>query len=69
MTILIGKVRKRSPLHLSYAGKKTAEATDLSERTVNCVLLDGSSFTSPNKGYKESREHVEVMLVTSKRSY
>ena len=52
MTILIGKVRKRNPLHLSYGGKKTAEATDLSEYTVNRVLLDGSFFTSPNKRYK-----------------
>ena len=45
--------------------KKTAEATGFSERTVNRVLLekrklDGSSFTSPNKSYKESRECVDV---------
>ena len=63
MTILIGKVRNRSPLH--QLCKKTAEATGFSERTVNHVLLekrklDGSSFTSPNKRYKESRERVDV---------
>ena len=70
---LIGKVRNGSPLHLSLC-KKTDEATGFSERTVNRVLLekrklDGSSFTSPNKRCKESREHVDVILVTSKRSY
>ena len=30
-------------------------------------MLDGSSFTSPNKRCKETREHVDVMLVTSRR--
>ena len=40
--------------------KKIAEATGISEHTVNCVLLektklDGSSFTSPNKIYKKSK--------------
>ena len=73
MTNLIGKVRNRSPLHLSDV-RRLMEATGFSERTVNRVLLekrmlDGSSFTSPNKRCKESREHVDVMLVTSKRLY
>ena len=56
------KKQKSTPPKLC---KKTAEATGFSERTVNRVLLekrklDGSSFTSPNKRYKESRERVDV---------
>ena len=56
------KKHKSTPPKLS---KKTAEATGFSECTVNHVLLekrklDGSSFTSPNKRYTESREHVDV---------
>ena len=53
---------KSTPPKLS---KKTAEATGFSECIVIRVLLekrklDGSSFTSPNKRYTESREHVDV---------
>ena len=56
------KKHKSTPPKLS---KKTAEATGFSECTVNRVLLekrklDGSSFTSPNKRYTESRERVDV---------
>ena len=58
------KKQKSTPPKLC---KKIAEATGFSERTVNRVLLekrklDGSSFTSPNKRYKESRERVDVDL-------
>ena len=56
------KKQKSTPPKLC---KKTAEATGFSEHTVNRVLLekrklDGSSFTSANKRYKESRERVDV---------
>ena len=56
------KKQKSTPPKLC---KKTAEATGFSERTVNCVLLekrklDGTSVTSPNKRYKESRERVNI---------
>ena len=62
MTILISKVGTRTPPKLC---KKTAEAAGFSEHTVNRVLLekrklDGSSFTSSNKRYKESREYLDV---------
>ena len=58
--------RKKSTLPKVCRSKKTAEATGFSERTVNCVLLekrklDGSSFTSPNKRYKESRVRLDVV--------
>ena len=52
MTILISKVRNRSPFHQSYVRKLL---NPLEKRK-----LDGSSFTSPNKRQKESRERVDI---------
>ena len=65
-TILISKVRQTcTPPKLC---KKTAEATGFSECTVNYVLLqkrklDGSSFASPNKRYKESKGKQRKVMV------
>ena len=64
MTILIGKIKKYKSTPPKWC-KKTDEATGFSECTVNRVMLEkrmlnGSSFTSPNKWCKESREHVDV---------
>lgn len=63
--------RKKQKSTPSKLCKKTAEATGFSEHTVKIVLLekrmlDGNSF---KKRYKESKEHVDVVLVTSKKSY
>ena len=57
MTILMGKVRNRSPLHQSYVRKLLKP---LASQSALSKKLDGSSFTSPNKRYKESRERVDV---------
>ena len=62
MTILIGKVRYRSPLHQRKLLKPLASQSALS--TVSYWRKESWMevfFTSPNKRYKESRERVPVV--------
>ena len=74
MAILIDQVRNRSPPAPPMLRKKTDEATGFSDCIVNYVLLvkrmlDKFALNLQIKKYEESKEYVDVMLVTSKRSY
>ena len=72
MSSLIGKVRNRSPLYLSNV-KRLMKPSQSALSTVSCwrreCWMEVPLYVSPNKRCKESREHVDVMSVTSERSH